>query len=107
MYIRVPEDEDPNFLMEVKKCWFFKLVKKLIKCANDRVATIPGIYGSVYGDFHINADYLPTKVPATDMPIDTLFNTALNIEDDEEEHKYTNDWNIMRLDDKICDFAAN
>ena len=37
----------------------------------------------------------------------TLVNTALNIEDDEDEHKYTNGWDMMRLDDKIGDFAVN
>ena len=107
MDLRVPEDEDPNFLIEVKKVDCFKLIKKSIKCANNRVAAIPGISGSVDGDLHIDDDYCPTNVPATSIPIDTLVNTALNIEDDEDEHKYTNGWDMMRLDDKIGDFAVN
>ena len=41
------------------------------------------------------------------MSIDTLVNTALNIEDDEDNHKYTNGWDMMRLDDKISNFAVN
>ena len=41
------------------------------------------------------------------MSIDTLVNTALNIEDDEDNHKYTNGWDMLRLDDKIGNFAVN
>ena len=107
MDLRVPKDKDPNFLIQVKKVDCFKLIKKLIICANYRVAAIPGISGSVNGDLHINYEYRPTSVPATAIPIDTLVNTALNIEDDEDEHKYTNGWYMMRLDDKIDNFAVN
>ena len=85
----------------------FQAHKKSIKCANDCVAAIPGISGLAKGDLHINADYCPTKLTATDIPIDTLVNAALNIEDDEDDHKYTNGWDMMRLDEKIGDFAVN
>ena len=107
MDLSVPEDEDPDFVIEVKKVDCFKLIKKSIKCANDRVAAIPIISGSGDGDLHINADYRPTNVPATAIPINTLVKTALNIEYDEDEHKYTNSWDMMRLDEKIGDFAVN
>ena len=53
------------------------------------------------------ADYCLTNVSATYIPIDTLVNTALNIEDYEYEHKYTNGWDMMRLDDKIVKFVVN
>ena len=65
------------------------------------------ISGSVDGDLHIDADYRPTNVPATDIPINTIVNTALNIEDDEDEHKYTNGWDMIRLDYKIGNFVVN
>ena len=97
MDMRVPEDEDTNIVIEVKKVDCFKLIKKSIKCAKNHVAAIPGIFGSVDGDLHIYADYCPTNVPATSIPIDTLVNTALNTEDDEDEHKYTNGWDIIFL----------
>ena len=103
----LPDDKYSIFLIEVKKVDCFKLIKKSIKCANNRVAAIPGISGSVDGDLHIDDDYCPTNVPATSIPIDTLVNTALNIEDDKDEHKYTNGWDKMRLDDKIGKFAVN
>ena len=89
MDLRVPEDEDPNFLIEVKKVDCFKLIKKLIKWANNCVAAIPSISGSANWDLHIDSDYRPINVPETDIPIDTLVNTSLNIEDDEEEHRHT------------------
>ena len=60
----------------------------------------------MYG-IHIDAYYCPTNVPETAIPIYTLVNTALNIVDGEDEHKYNNGWYIMRLDDKIGDFAVN
>ena len=107
MDLHAPEDEDPDFVIEGKKVDCFKLIKKSIKCANYRVVAIPRISGSVYGDLHIDADYRPTNFPATAILIDTLVNTALNIEDDEDKHKYTNGWNMMRLDDKISNFAVN
>ena len=106
MDLQFPEYEDPNFVIEVKNVDFSSL-KKSIKCANDHVADIPGISGSVNGDLHIDAEYRPTNVLATYIPIDTLVNTDLNIEDEEEELKYTNGWDMMRLDDKIGDFAVN
>ena len=87
--LRVPEDEDTAFVIEVKKVDCFKLIKK-IKCANNCVAAIPGISGSVNGDLHIDAEYLPSSVPEIDIKMDTLVNTALNTEDDEDEHKRTN-----------------
>ena len=31
----------------------------------------------------------------------------LNIEDDEDNHKYTNGWDMMRPDEKIGDFKVN
>ena len=105
--MRVPEGKYTDFLIEVKKFDCFKIIKKSIKCANDRVVAIPCISGSVNGDLRIYYDYLPTKVPATDIPIYTLFNTVLNIEDYEDKHKYTNSWYMMRLEDKIGDFAVN
>ena len=37
----------------------------------------------------------------------TLFNTALNIEYDEDNHNYTNGWDMMRLNEKIGNFAVN
>ena len=85
----------------------FQAHKKIIKCANDCVAAISGIYGSVDGNLHINSDYRPTNVPSTFIPIDTFVDTALNIEGDEDEHRYTNVWDMMRLDDKIGNFAVN
>ena len=52
-----------------------------------------------------------TKAPPTSqkksIPIGALVNTALNIEDDEDENKYTSGWDMMRLDEKIGDFAVN
>ena len=105
MYLRLPE-EDP-FLIKVKKVDCFKLIKQLIKCANDRVATVFGISGSVDGYLHIDTDYRPTKVPETAIPVDTLFNIALNIEDDKDEHKYTSVWDMIRLDEKIVNFSVN
>ena len=80
---------------------------KKIKCANDCVAAIPGISGSVNGYLHIDDEYLPTNVPETFILIDTLVNTALNIEDDEDGKKYTNRWDMMHLDDKIGDFTVS
>ena len=56
MDLRVPEDKDSNFLIEVKKFDCFKLIKKLIKCANNHLAAISVIYGSVNGDLYIDAD---------------------------------------------------
>ena len=85
----------------------FQSHKKSIKCANDRVADIPGISGSVDGDLNINADCPPTRAPSTAIPIDTIVNTTLIIEDDEDEHKYTNVWDMMRPYEKIGDFAVN
>ena len=85
----------------------FQAHKKPIKWANDRVAAIPGVSGSVDGDLHIDDDYRPTNALSTSIPIETLVNTALNIEYDGDEHKYTNIWDVMRLDDKIGDFAVN
>ena len=85
----------------------FQAHKKPIKCANNCVAAIPGISGSVNGDLHIDAEYLPSSVPEIDIKMDTLVNTALNTEDDEDEHKHTNGWDMMRLDDKIGNFAVN
>ena len=55
MDLRVPEDEDTDFLIEVKRV-IFQARKKIIMCANDRVDAIPDIYGLVYGNLHINAD---------------------------------------------------
>ena len=60
---RVPEDEYPDLVIEVKKVDCFKLIKKSINCANNRVAAIPGISGSVDGDLHIDADYRPSNAP--------------------------------------------
>ena len=47
----------------------------------------------------------PPNVPATAIPIDSLVNTALNIEYDEYDHKYIKWLDMMRLDDIIGDFA--
>ena len=55
----------------------------------------------------IDAYYRPTNDPVTAIPIDTFVNTALNIEDDEDERKYTSGWDMMRLDEKTVDFAVN
>ena len=55
MDLRIPEDEHPNFVIGIKKVDCFKLIKKSIKCANDRVAAVPGIYGSVDGNLQIDA----------------------------------------------------
>ena len=107
MDLSVPADEDPNFVIEVKKVDCFKLIKNPIKCDNYRVAAITGIYGSLNREIHINADYLPTNYLATSTPMDTILNNALNIEDYEDEEKYTNGWDMMRLDDKIDNFAVN
>ena len=41
-------------------------------------------------------------IPAIDVLVLTL-----NIEDNEDEHNYINGWNMMRLDDKIGNFAVN
>ena len=90
-----------------KKGWFFQAHKKSIKCSNDRVAAIPGISGSVNGGLHIDSSYHPTNFPVTIIEIDTHVNTALNIEDDEDEHKYTSGWDMLRLDEKISDVAVN
>ena len=79
MDLRVPEDENSNFVIEVKMVDFFNLIKKSIKCANNCVSAITAIYSSVHGELHINADHRPTNVPAIAIPIDTIFNTALNI----------------------------
>ena len=84
----------------------FQSYLKTIKHANDCVAAIPGISGSVDGDLHINDDYYPTNVPSTSIKIDTLVNNALNIEDGENEQKYTNGWDMMRLDEQIGDFPV-
>ena len=81
MDLRVPEDEDPDFVNGSKKVYCFKLINKSIKCANDCVAAIPVISGSFNGDLHIDADYRPTNVPATAIPIDTLVKASINIED--------------------------
>ena len=80
----------------------FQAHKKSIKCSNDRVAAIPGISGSVNGGLHIDSSYHPTNFPVTIIEIDTLVNTALNIEDDEDEHKYTSGWDMLRLDEKLA-----
>ena len=53
MDLRVPEDKYPNFLIEINKGWLFQAPKKSIKCANDRVAVISGISGTVDGDLLI------------------------------------------------------
>ena len=79
MDLRSPEYKYPDIAIEGKKVDCFKLIKKPIKCANYRVAAITSISGSVNWDLHINADYLPINVPAIDIPIYTLVNTALNI----------------------------
>ena len=60
MDLRVPENEDLDFGIEVKKVDCFKPIKKSIKCANYHVATIPGISGSVDWDLHIDDYYRPT-----------------------------------------------
>ena len=83
------------------------IVLRSIKYTNDRVASVPGISISFDGDLYIDYDYRLINIPATTIPIDTLVNTSLNIEDDEDEHKYTNGWYMMRLDDKIDNFAVN
>ena len=62
MDLRVPKDEDPDFVTEVKKVDCFKLIKNPIKCANNCVAAIPGISGSFDGDLHIDAEYSPNKL---------------------------------------------
>ena len=80
---------------------------KKIKFFNDCVASFPGISSIFNGYIRIDADYRPTNAPATAIPIDTLVNTALNIEDDEDEHKYTSGLDMMRLDEKIGDFEVN
>ena len=85
----------------------FQAHKKSIKCASNHVASITDISGSVDGNLHIDTDYRPTNFQATDIPIDTLVNTDLNIEDDEDYHKYTNGWDMIRLDEKIGDFTVN
>ena len=77
-----PDDKDSIFLIEVKKVDCFKLIKKSIKCANDRVAATPGIFGSVNGDLNIVADCLTSNTPSISIPFDTLVNTSLNTEDD-------------------------
>ena len=58
-------------------------------------------------DLHIYADYRPTNVPSTSIPIDTIFNPDFNVEDDEDDHKYTNGWYMMRLDEKMGNFVVN
>ena len=63
MDLRVPEDEDTDFVIKSKKVDCFKLIKKKIKCATNHIAAITGIYGSVDGDLHIDYDYLPNNVP--------------------------------------------
>ena len=67
---------------------FVSILLKKIKCANDRVSAITDISSTVDGDPHIDADYQPTNVPATAIPIENIVNTALNIEDDEDKHKH-------------------
>ena len=54
---RVPEDEYPDLVIEVKKVDCFKLIKKSINCANNCVAAVTGISGSVNGDLRIDDDY--------------------------------------------------
>ena len=56
MDLRVPDDECPDFVIEVKKVDCFNLIKKLIKCANDHVDAITSISGLVDWDPHINDD---------------------------------------------------
>ena len=56
MDMHVPEDEYPEFVIQVKKGWLFQAHKKPIKRANNRVATILDISGSVDWDLHINTD---------------------------------------------------
>ena len=56
---------------------------------------------------HINDDCPPTSAPSTSIPIDTIVNNTLIIEDDDDEHKYTNFWDMMRPYEKIGDFRVN
>ena len=78
MDLHVPENEDPDSVIEIKRL-IFKLIKKSIKCANNFVAAIPGISSSVGEDLHIDANYRPTNFQETGIPIDTLVNNSLNI----------------------------
>ena len=72
MDLSVPEDKYPDFIIEVKKVECFTLIKKSIRCANNGVAAILSIYSPVDRDLHIDAEYRPTNVPATAIPIDTI-----------------------------------
>ena len=49
----------------------------------------------------------PPTPQKTVISIDTLVNTALNISDDKDKNNYTNSWDVMRLYNKIGNFAVN
>ena len=56
MDLRFLEDKYLDFVIKVKKVDCFKLIKTSINCANNRVAAIPGISGSVDDNLHIDDD---------------------------------------------------
>ena len=107
MDMRVPEYKDSKIKLKWKRLIVSISYKKSFNFANNCVAAIRIIYGSVYWYHYIYAYYNPTNVQAIAIPIDNLFVTALNIEGYEDTHKYTNDWHMLHLDDKIGNFAVN
>mmetsp|Transcript_21520 Transcript_21520/g.44287 ORF Transcript_21520/g.44287 Transcript_21520/m.44287 type:complete len:705 (+) Transcript_21520:260-2374(+) len=110
-YLRTPEDEDPDLVEEIKPADCGALVRHAIKCANDRVAKIPGLSGAVDGELLVDPEYRRVEVAATDIPIDTLVNTALAVEDFDDEDGDgdggDDESDLMDLGGEIGDFEVD
>ena len=74
------------------------------------MASIPGISGAVEGELIVDPEYRRKEVAATEIPIDTVVNTALALEDfDDESNDGERDGlsESMDLTDDIGDFEVD